>query len=184
MTASTSFSGTPLAQNSRAHPRDDFQIEKWVPGFRTPAPPQACPDAATLQATERAAREWTSPAHGPLDPAADAFAPALREMFFSTFNPYRPAVIAWPKLSPQEQERITSLPIWDIAVQTEGRARLYIACYAATLKDPAMREAMALNAWEEDRHKDVLRRLVEAYGVALVEEPPTPRRKTRNGPIS
>jgi hypothetical protein len=47
-----------------------------------------------------------------------------------------------------------------------------MACYAATLTDPAMREAMALNAWEENRHKDVLRRLVEAYDIKLVEEPP------------
>ena len=93
-------------------------------------------------------------------------------MFFATFNPYRPAVIAWPKLSPEERNRIASLPIWDIAVQTEGRARLYMSCYAAAIGDPAMREAVALNAWEENRHKDVLRRLVEAYDIALVEEPP------------
>ena len=37
-----------------------------------------------------------------------------------------------------------------------------------------MRDAMALNAWEESRHKEVLSRLVEAYGIPLVAEPPYP----------
>lgn len=167
MTASTSFATAHFGQV-----QDDFSVERLIPGFRPPKRPDASPDAATLRETERAAREWASPEKGRLDPASVAFAATLRDMFNTTFNPYRPAVIAWPKLSPEEQGRITSLPIWDIAVQTEGRARLYIACYAATLADPAMREALALNAWEENRHKDVLRRMVEAYGIALVEEPP------------
>jgi hypothetical protein len=167
LTATTSF-----APNFAGTAQDEFLVEKMVPGFRTPRRPDAAPDEQTLREAERMARAWTAPASESLDPASPAFAPALRDMFFATFNPYRPAVIAWPKLSPEEQGRITALPIWDIAVQTEGRARLYMACYAATLTDPAMREAMALNAWEENRHKDVLRRLVEAYDIKLVEEPP------------
>ncbi|SMG56123.1 hypothetical protein SAMN06265784_10835 [Paraburkholderia susongensis] len=68
--------------------------------------------------------------------------------------------------------RIVELPIWDIAVQTEGRARLRIAAYAATLDDPEMRDALALNAWEENRHKEMLSRMVQVYGIELVSEPP------------
>ncbi len=38
-----------------------------------------------------------------------------------TFNPYKPAVIDWPKLDAQAQARVTGLPIWDIAVRPRTR---------------------------------------------------------------
>jgi len=94
-----------------------------------------------------------------------------------TFNPYKPAVIDWPALDAETRERLVSLPIWDIAVQTEGRARLNVASYAAITRDPLLREAIELNALEEGRHKRVLSNLVQAYGIALAPEPEylTPR---------
>jgi hypothetical protein len=88
-----------------------------------------------------------------------------------TFNPYKPAVIDWPELDSQARARLVSLPIWDIAVQTEGRARLNVASYAAVVRDPLLREAIELNAFEEGRHKNVLANLVTAYGIALAPEP-------------
>ena len=94
-----------------------------------------------------------------------------------TFNPYKPAVIDWPELDAGARERLVSLPIWDVAVQTEGRARLNVASYAAVTRDPLLREAIELNAFEEGRHKRVLANLVQAYGIALAPEPdyPAPR---------
>jgi hypothetical protein len=88
-----------------------------------------------------------------------------------TFNPYKPAVIDWPELDSSARDRLVSLPIWDIAVQTEGRARLNVATYAATAPDPLLRKAIELNAFEEGRHKHVLSNLVAAYGIALAPEP-------------
>ena len=88
-----------------------------------------------------------------------------------TFNPYKPAVIDWPELDADSRERLVSLPIWDIAVQTEGRARLNVASYAVTVHDPLLREAIDLNAFEEGRHKHVLANLVTAYGITLAPEP-------------
>jgi hypothetical protein len=93
-------------------------------------------------------------------------------MFRETFNPYRPAVLDWPALDPAALARIVGLPIWDIAVQTEGKARLRMAAYASTVADPEMRAALALNAWEENRHKEVLSRMVTAYGIRLAPEAP------------
>ena len=55
-----------------------------------------------------------------LKPGPAAQSQALRDMFRDTFNPYRPAVIEWPRQSPEEQNRTASLPMRDIAVQTEG----------------------------------------------------------------
>jgi hypothetical protein len=92
-------------------------------------------------------------------------------MFRETFNPYKPSVIDWPKLPPEARDRLVNLPIWDIAVHTEGKARLRMLSYAHTLADPDWHDAIELNGWEEGRHKAVLSNLVQAYGIALVPEP-------------
>ena len=88
-----------------------------------------------------------------------------------TFNPYKPAVIDWPELDPETCERLVTLPIWDIAVQTEGKARLNVASYAQVTRDSLLRKAIELNAFEEGRHKHVLSNLVAAYGIELAPEP-------------
>ena len=56
-------------------------------------------------------------------------------------------------------------------MQTEGRARLNVASYAAITSDPLLRKAIELNAFEEGRHKRVLSNLVKAYGIELAPEP-------------
>ncbi len=128
--------------------------------------------AETLEAFDRISRHWTSSHVGDLRPGSDAHKRETCKMFRETFNPYRPSIIDWPKLSAEELRRVTSLPIWDIAVYTEGRARMRFAAYAASMSDPEMQAAIRLNAWEENRHKEVLAKLVEAYGIRLAPEPP------------
>src|SRR5262249_49099324 len=77
----------------------------------------------------------------------------------------------WPALSEEARARLTGLPIWDIAVQTEGKAQLRVQSYADLIADPLLNKAIALNAFEEGRHKRVLSNLVAAYGIALAPEP-------------
>jgi hypothetical protein len=89
-----------------------------------------------------------------------------------TFNPYKPAVIDWPELDANARDRLVSLPIWDIAVQTEGKASLRVKSYAQKVANDAwLRKAVELNAFEEGRHKHVLANLVQAYGIQLEPEP-------------
>jgi hypothetical protein len=88
-----------------------------------------------------------------------------------THNPYKPAVIDWPKLEDEARDRLTSLPIWDIAVQTEGKAKLNVASYIAIASDPLLKKAIEMDAFEEGRHKHVLSNLVQAYGITLAPEP-------------
>ncbi len=107
----------------------------------------------------------------PVRIGSDAHKTLFCRTLLDTFDAYKPAVIDWPKLDPAALERLTSLPIWDIAVQTEGRARLNVAAYAATSTDALLRKAIELNAFEEGRHKLVLSNLVAAYGIALAPEP-------------
>ena len=110
-------------------------------------------------------------------PGSDAHKTLFCRTLLDTFNPYKPAVIDWPALDAAARERLVSLPIWDIAVQTEGRARLNVASYGAVTHDPLLREAIELNAFEEGRHKSVLANMVAAYGIELAPEPQylTPR---------
>ena len=92
-------------------------------------------------------------------------------MFRETFNPYKPSVIDWPRLEPEALQRLIGLPIWNIAVQTEGKARLRMLAYANSLHDADWHDAIGQNGWEEGRHKEVLANLVQAYGIKLEPEP-------------
>jgi len=108
---------------------------------------------------------------GPIRLGSEAHKTLFCRTLLDTFNPYKPAVIDWPSLDTETRNRLVELPIWDIAVQTEGRARLNVAVYAAMTVDPLLRTAIELNAFEEGRHKHVLSNLVAAYGIALAPEP-------------
>jgi hypothetical protein len=142
-------------------------VESFVP----PRLAEGKPTDAEVRTAEQVSRSWTDGASGAFVAGSEEHKQAICRMFHETFNPYRPAIIDWPLLAPEELQRLTSLPIWDIAVQTEGKARVSFAAYAASLNDNEMRSTILLNAWEENRHKQVLSRLVEAYGIALEVEP-------------
>lgn len=126
----------------------------------------------TQEEADYRSRHWQSPEKGEIIIGSDAHKKAIADMFRETFNPYKPSIIAWPDLDPETLKKVTSLPIWDIAVHTEGRARLRMAAYAELLSDPDLQDAIARNAWEEDRHKTVLADMVKHYGIKLGIEPP------------
>ena len=147
-------------------------IEDLVYRFVPPRSPDGPAGRETMDRADQTARHWTSAEAGPWRPGSEAHKRAMCALFRETFNPYRPSVIAWPALKPEELQRLQALPIWDIAVQTEGRARLSFAAFADSLDDPEMRSAIMLNAWEENRHKEVLSHLVKSYGIATAPEPP------------
>ncbi len=127
--------------------------------------------AADIAAADSGSRSWQWGQPGPLRLGSEAHKKVVCAMFRETFNPYKPSIIDWPKLEPAAVTRLISLPIWDIAVQTEGKARLRMLTYAQSLVDPAWHDAIELNGWEEGRHKIVLANLVQAYGIPLVPEP-------------
>ena len=127
--------------------------------------------ATTIDEADRAARHWGGDDPGPIRPGSEQHKRLFSRMLLDTFNPYKPAVIDWPALDAEARERLVSLPIWDIAVQTEGKASRRVQSYAETVSDPLLRQAIELNGFEEARHKTVLANLVEAYGIKLAPEP-------------
>jgi len=114
---------------------------------------------------------------GPIRIGSEAHKNLFCATLLTTFNPYKPAVIDWPKLEKEAQDRLTALPIWDIAVQTENRAGLNVASYGEGIADPLLKKAVELDAFEERRHRHVLANMVEAYGITLAPEPAYPRPK-------
>ena len=127
-----------------------------------------------LDDVDHAARHWRGESPDPAPLGSEAHKALFCRMLLETHNPYKPAVIDWPKLSPEERNRLVSLPIWDIAVQTEGFAKLNVLTYGDTVDDSLLKQAIAMNGFEEGRHKDVLANLVRAYGITLGPEPPYP----------
>ena len=128
-------------------------------------------DEATLTAADIAFRHWSAPLNGTIEPGSDVHKAAFCRMLLDTHNPYKPAVIDWPPLDEAARLRLIALPIWDIAVQTEGKAKIRALTYAEMMADPLLRQAITLDAFEEGRHKEVLGKLVAAYGITLEPEP-------------
>ena len=128
-------------------------------------------DDAVIADADRNARKWVAADPGPIRRGSEAHKTAFCRMLLDTHNPYKPSIIDWPRLEPEARDRLVGLPIWNIAVQTEGKARLRVLSYARTIADPLLRQAIELDGFEEGRHKEVLANLVEAYGIRLVPEP-------------
>jgi hypothetical protein len=105
---------------------------------------------------------------------SDAHKRAFCRMLLDTHDPYKPAVIDWPTLSPEAFGRLTALPIWNIAVQIEGRASIAVRSYGEAVADPLLKEAILMDGGEEARHKDVLSKMVASYGIVLDPEPDYP----------
>ena len=120
---------------------------------------------------DRAARVWQAGEGGPIVLGSEAHKRAFCRMLLDTHNPYRPSIVDWPPLEPEARERLIGLPIWDIAMQTEGNASLRVLTYAETEPDPLLREAIEIDGFEETRHKQVLSNLIAAYGIRLAPEP-------------
>jgi hypothetical protein len=128
-------------------------------------------DDAVVRAADRAARIWEASEAGPIVLGSEGHKRAFCRMLIDTHNPYRPSIVDWPILDPEARDRLVSLPIWDIAMQTEGNASLRVLSYAETIEDPLLREAIEIDGFEETRHKQVLSNLVQAYGIPLAPEP-------------
>jgi hypothetical protein len=97
-------------------------------------------------------------------------------LLLDTFDPYRPAVIPWPALAPHALDRLKNLGFWDLALATEENAGRRMQALANATEDPLIRRAVALNAFEERRHKAVLEHMMRHYDI-------TRKRGVRASPI-
>ncbi|WP_297491386.1 ferritin family protein [Acidocella sp.] len=124
-------------------------------------------DATAEAMADHNARNWTYAKPGRIRIGSPEHFAMLTELLGATYNPYKPAVLDWPVLTPETRARVIALPIWDIAVQSENKAGARIEFFAQTVKEKPLRQALLHMAAEERRHREVLSRLVAAYDIPI-----------------
>jgi hypothetical protein len=97
-------------------------------------------------------------------------------VFIETHDPYDPAQVAWPDLDELTVKRLRSMPFWNEAVSTEHDVARKVQALVPHESDPRVREAIALNGYEEGRHSALLDHMLRRYDI--------PRPATREEALS
>jgi hypothetical protein len=66
---------------------------------------------------------------------------------------------------------LRAIPFWQEVLYTERRAGVIVDAYANTIADPLVRQAVALQGFEEARHANLLREMIRRYRIAAEERP-------------
>lgn len=85
--------------------------------------------------------------------------------FIDTHEPFDPDTLAWPELDATALARLRAVPFWGTALQIERNAGFLVTAFAETIADPLIREAIALQGFEENRHAKMIGALVQRYGL-------------------
>ena len=108
--------------------------------------------------------------------------PEHRDLFCRTFieshRPYEPAALPWPRLEPIYLERLRQIPFWGIAFGMEHKAGIMVRGFADTIEDPIIRQAVAVQGFEEDRHARLMEHIIERYDL-----PATPADMPQPAPV-
>jgi hypothetical protein len=97
------------------------------------------------------------------------------QSFLDSYSDYDPARIAWPELTTEQFGLLANLPIWTQSVDVEHETAVIVRAMADHEPDPRIAEAIALQAFEEERHAELVSALTEHYGLgAGGHEPPRP----------
>src|SRR5262249_61248077 len=94
--------------------------------------------------------------------------------FIDTHERYEPERLPWPSIDEERLGRVRSLPFWNEAVATEGNTAAKVTALARTEPDPLLREAIALQGYEEARHSKLLAVMAGRYRLPVEIVPPDP----------
>jgi len=111
----------------------------------------------------------------PAGTAVEIGSPAHKELFCrhfkETYQHYVPEELPWPELDDAALQRLRSVPFWQEVLHTELRAGAIVKAFTATIDDPLLKEAVALQGFEEARHADLIRVMIKRYGIEVDEHP-------------
>jgi hypothetical protein len=93
-------------------------------------------------------------------------------VFVETHDGYAPDQIRWPALDAGALARLRGLPFWGEAVGSERTAATRVRAMADVERDPVLREAIALQAFEEERHARLLDLLLRHYAIPYPDAAP------------
>jgi hypothetical protein len=100
-------------------------------------------------------------------PGSEAHKALFCRSLLDTHRPWRPERLPWPRLDDAALARLRALPFWGEALGTERETAGKISAYAATVGNGTLREAIALQGFEEERHARLLEVLLEHYEIAV-----------------
>jgi hypothetical protein len=95
-------------------------------------------------------------------------------VFLATHVQYDVRTIHWPTLDRASIERLRMLPFWEEALGTEHATAAKVQAQAGVEHDALLREAVALQGYEEARHSALLRSLLTHYDIHLPPQPSAP----------
>jgi hypothetical protein len=102
------------------------------------------------------------------------------KVFVDTHRPFRAQDIRWPELDDVGLQRLKELPVWNEAARTEAATAVKVQTLGEEETDPILKEAIALQGYEEGRHAEIIALLTRHYGipVAPAEKPQRPKNPT------
>jgi hypothetical protein len=87
--------------------------------------------------------------------------------FERTFRSYEVKDLTWPELTRDELARVRGMPFWREALETELIATKRIRLMVEAEADPIVRDAIAMQAYEENRHAELFASLMRHYAIVL-----------------
>jgi hypothetical protein len=91
--------------------------------------------------------------------------------FNETYTEYDPNTLPWPELDEEALQRLRAVPFWEEVFYTERRAGAIVAAFTETVTDPILKDALALQGREETRHAQLIRVMIDKYGLDAPERP-------------
>jgi hypothetical protein len=91
--------------------------------------------------------------------------------FTQTYVEYDPKTLPWPVLDAAALHRLRSVPFWEEVFYTERRAGAIVTAFTETVADPVLKAALALQGEEETRHANLIRVMIDRYGLDAPERP-------------
>lgn len=94
--------------------------------------------------------------------------------FLETHKEFEPDQLSWQDMDSKALERLRSIPFWAEAIRMERKAGVMIDAYVHKVNDPTIKEAIALQAREEDRHSRLIEYMTQRYNIETNVRPPAP----------
>jgi hypothetical protein len=89
--------------------------------------------------------------------------------FFEGHRRYEPAELPWPELDEAQLALLRGVPLWTHARQFESDAGPMIRAVVECESDPLIREALELQAFEEERHAALVNHMISLYDLPAQE---------------
>lgn len=91
--------------------------------------------------------------------------------FIDSHIEYQPENFPWPELDDIHLNRLKSIPFWREALTIEQDAGKMVTSFAETINDPLIKEAIALQGREEQRHAKLIQYLINHYQIDIKAPP-------------